>query len=258
MLHRGVIYCATTQIAYLESALISAIALRSLEPTLPITIISDQPLLNLLPLDKHGITPRFLGSGEMGDRDAFFSRAIKTQLFSYSPYQETVFLDADILPLKPLTPIWDYLNQGDWAMVLDRNPTVGDCDHIALPEKTYTLQSLPETTPHFNSGVMVWRANAATQTLFQHWHTEWQHFQKQDQLALVRAIQATQLPIVRLPITYNISPRDAAPILLKQQEVHLLHCWGGIVGAGKFAQFAQNFYPAAVEAATEMTMARVN
>lgn len=162
---RGVIYFATTNTAYLEAALISAIALRQQEPTLPITVISDHPLLALLPLQNYGITLKVLDAAEVGYH-AFSSRSIKTRLNAYSPYQETLFLDADILPLQPVADLWRYLDQSDLAMVVDRLPMVSLCDHIAQEEKAYTLERLPGNTVQFNSGVMLWRESLETQTLF--------------------------------------------------------------------------------------------
>ena len=99
MSSRGVVYCGATNSAYLEAALISAMALRQQEPEIPITLISDQPLLKFLPLHSHNITPKFLKPGEI-DTHAFSSRQIKTRLSTLSPYRETLFLDADILPLQ--------------------------------------------------------------------------------------------------------------------------------------------------------------
>ena len=253
---RGVIYCATTSSNYLEAALISAIALRQLEPTLPITVISEQPLLQALPLSDYGITPRLILPDELNHSGPFLSRAIKTQLLRFSPYQETLFLDADILPIRPIRHLWEYLAYGDLAMVSDRNPTVDQCDHIAQVEKDYTLQLVPGHTAQFNSGVMLWRNTLSTQRLFQAWHHEWQQFQKQDQLALVRALRTMPLTVVPLPVTYNISPRDAAPVLLRQDEVYLLHCWGGVVSAGGFPPFAQEFYPEVVSWVAEHLMSQ--
>lgn len=251
MNNRGVVYCATTHDVYLEAAVISALALRQLEPDLPVTIISDRAWLQHIPLWDYAITPRLVTAADLGDSVAFGSRVIKTCLPRFSPYAETLFLDADILPLKPLAKIWAYLAAGDMAMVRDRNPTISWCDHIAAEEKDYTLQYLPGHTKHFNSGVMLWRDNPATQTLFQHWHQEWQLFGKQDQLALVRALHTTQLELVQLPRNYNISPIDSAPLLLPAKQVYLLHCWGGLIGSGGFPQFVAQFYPQIVETVTQ-------
>ena len=246
---RGVVYCATGSAAYLEAALISAIALHHLEPTLPITLISDLPWVKLIPLQSYGITPRLLGPAELKGIGGFASRSIKTRLARFTPYQETLFLDADILPLRSLSQLWAHLDQGDWGMVPDLMPRLELCVHVATEEKDYTLCQMPGSTPHFNSGVLLWRRNAATQTVFQQWHREWLRFQKHDQLALMRAIDLAQMPVVTLPATYNISPIDAP---LQDQPVYLLHCWGGQVAAGKFPQIARQYCPQAVEVALSL------
>jgi hypothetical protein len=249
MAHRGVIYCATTHIAYFEAALISAIALRTLNPELPITLVCDHPLADLLPLYEYGI--RLLPVTFSQHHEVFRSRDLKTCLANISPYNETLYLDSDILPLRPLNPIWDYLAQGDMAMVIDRQPTIADCDHIADAEKAYTLRLLPGDTPQYNSGVMLWRNSTVTQSLFKHWQQEWNKFQRHDQLALVRAIATSQPRIVTLPINYNISPIDA-PKLLAENEVYLLHCWGGQVVAGEYRYRAQSIYPEIVATVQKM------
>jgi Glycosyl transferase family 8 len=244
---RGVIYCATSNIAYLEAALISAIALRQYEPNLPITVVSDQAILVDLPLYdalyNHGITPHIV---TLDQDHAFGSRSIKTRLNHFSPYTETLFLDGDILPLQSIAALWDALSQSDFAMVPDRLPTLELCDHIGVAEKQYTLAQLPGDTVQFNSGVMVWRDSATTRMLFEQWYQEWQRFQKQDQLALVRAIHTTQTVITPLPRTYNISPLDAAALPPDADQVHLLHYWGGRVTSGAFRRFAQTHYPKVV------------
>jgi hypothetical protein len=249
MTHRGVIYCATNHIAYFEAALISAIVLRSFHPELPITLVCDQPLAELLLLHKYGI--RLLPVTFSQKYETFRSRDLKTCLANISPYNETLYIDSDILPLRPLNPIWDYLAQGDIAMVADRQPTIADCDHIAHHEKAYTLSLLPGETPQYNSGVILWRNSPLTQSLFKQWQQEWNKFQRHDQLALVRAIAQVRPRVATLPINYNISPIDA-PKLLAENEVYLLHCWGGQVMAGGYRQIAQQFYPEVVEAVQAM------
>ncbi|XHX77983.1 MAG: putative nucleotide-diphospho-sugar transferase [Stenomitos frigidus ULC029] len=250
MKNRGVVYCATTSTAYLEAAFISALSLRQQEPALPITLISDCPFLEHLPLQDYGITPKLLDANELGHH-AFSSRFVKTCLSTYSPYQETLFLDADILPLEPVADLWRYLDTSDLAMVVDRLPIVSLCDHVASEEKTYTLEQLPGNTLQFNSGVMLWRHSLATQALFKQWHEEWQRFQKHDQLALIRAIAAVQISVTKLPRSYNVSPIDAAPLIDEGQKVHLLHCWGGMVASGQYRQFARQYYPLVVDTAAQ-------
>jgi hypothetical protein len=244
---RGVIYCATNQIVFLESALISAIAFRQLNPEIPVTILCDTATYQDLGLEDLGI---HLTKAPIESDDqslAFVSRNLKTRLAGISPYQETLYIDSDMLPLKSIDPIWAYLSNADFAMAVDRLPTIAQCDHIAKVEVDYTLGILPGSTIQFNSGLMLWRRNAKTQTLFDQWQQEWQCFQKHDQLAMVRALATTQLKVAQLPVNYNTSPRDAAAILLPRNEAYLLHCWGGQVASGEYLQIAKQFYPEIVD-----------
>lgn len=258
MMTQGVVYCVTNAQNYLEAALISALALRHLEPKLPITIISNHPFLKDLSLSRHHVSVKFLDASEVLDTSIFVSRYLKTCLGRWSPYSETLFLDADILPRQPIGQLWHYLEQADFAMAADRLPTVAMCDHIAQAEKTYTLQRVPADSTQFNSGVMLWRKNTVTQQLFDQWQQEWQIFQKQDQLALVRAIHETGISIAKLPRTYNISPIDAEPLLQEGKQVHLLHCWGGMVASGEFRQIARSYYPEVIEQVNDLIGALIH
>jgi hypothetical protein len=240
---RGAIYCATNQIVFLESALISAIAFRRFNPEIPVTILCDTATYQDLGLEDLGI---YLVKAPIESDDqtlAFVSRNLKTRLAGISPYQETLYIDSDMLPLKSIAPIWAYLSDADFAMAHDRLPTIAQCDHIAKVELDYTMEILPGDTLQFNSGLMLWRNNAKTQALFDQWQKEWLCFQKHDQLAMVRALATTQLKVAQLPVNYNTSPRDAAPVLLPRNEVYFLHCWGGQVASGEFLQVAKQFYP---------------
>ena len=255
MTNRGVVYCATSQIVYLESALISSIALRQLNPDIPITIFCDPALeesLSLSTLQKslktYGINIVELSM----EGDAFLSRSVKTHLNELSPYQETLYIDSDMVPLKSISSVWNYLDHHDMAMVLDRLPTLAQCDHVAQVEIDYTLNLLPGDTHQFNSGFMAWRDNDATQSLFKRWQQEWLVFQKHDQLAQVRAIATENFVVAQMPVNYNTSPRDAAPVLLPNNDVYLLHCWGGQVASGDFLKVALQFHPKVVGIVEEL------
>ncbi len=245
--NRGVIYCATNHTIFLEASLISAIAFRQLNPDIPVTIICDDSTYQDLDLQNLGITLIKIPIESDKNSNTFVSRNLKTRLAGITPYQETLYIDSDMLPLKPIDPIWGYLSDADFAMAVDRLPTIAQCDHIAPVERDYTMELLPGDTIQFNSGLMLWRNNAATQSLFDQWQQEWQCFKKHDQLAMVRALATTQLNVAQLPVNYNISPIDAAPSLLPKNEVYLLHCWGGQVASGDYRRIAQQFYPEIVD-----------
>ena len=244
---RGVVYCLTDCEAYFEAALISAIALRSFEPELPISIISNLSRIDKLSLKSYNISTRLLTQQEIPVNNAFVSRYVKTHLIDWSPYKSTLFLDADILPCAPISDLWKYLEEAPVAMALDRIPTVGMSDHVSQEEKSYTLDRVPPLTAHFNSGVMLFKNNEEIQKLFAQWQLEWQIFQKQDQLALVRALDRTQTRVAHIPRPYNVSPRDSVDLIKEGYKIHLLHCWGGMVASGEFLQLARSRYPEIVE-----------
>jgi Glycosyl transferase family 8 len=247
MIDQGVIYCVTDSETYLEAGLISAITLRSFEPDLPITIISNLDLINRLPLGTHNISTRLLTPAELPNNSDFISRYVKTHLFDWSPYRSTLFLDADILPCSSVNDLWSYLELSAIAMVRDRLPLVEMCDHISEQEKSYTLAQIPPNTAQFNSGVMLWQNNPQMQGLFSQWQHEWQIYKKQDQLALVRALHQCQIPVAEIPQTYNVSPIDSVDLIQAGYKIHLLHCWGGMVVSGEFRQIARSRYPEVVE-----------
>lgn len=247
MIDHGAVYCLTDSEVYLEAGLISAIILRGFEPDLPITIISNLNLINKLALETYNISTRFLTSLELPDDNIFVSRYVKTHLIDWSPYQSTLFLDADILPCSSVGDLWQYLEQASVAMVKDRLPTVEMCDHISEEEKSFTLSQIPPFSFQFNSGVMLWQNNPETQRLFAQWQHQWQIFQKQDQLALVRALHHCQVAVAQIPQTYNVSPIDSIDLIQSGHKIHLLHCWGGMVASGEYRKIAQSRYPEAVQ-----------
>jgi len=251
MADRGVVYLAVQQFGYLEAALISALALRAFHPHLPITVVSDLSALAELPLDRHGLEAHLLQPVPVGT-DLSLSRAVKTRIYNFSSHRDTLYLDADMLPVQPLTSLWSILEQGDVALVPDRLPEIGLCDHIAPEEVAYTLERLAPSTRQFNSGLILWRRSAASTALFEAWHREWRRFGRHDQLALARAIAASHTSVLELPRRYNLSPRDAEPLLKQGEPANLLHCWGGKVTSGRFRRLARRFCPQALETAEQL------
>lgn len=243
----GVVYCLTNSKAYLEAGLISALTLRSFEPDLAITIISNLPVIDRLNLSTYNISPRLLTPQELPIDYTFISRYVKTHLIDFSPYQSTLFLDADILPCGSVSDLWKYLETAAIAMVKDRLPMVEMSDHTSEEEKAFTLDKIPPASSQFNSGVMLWQNNDEMQQLFTQWQHQWKIFQQQDQLALVRAIHHCQVKVAEIPQTYNVSPIDSVQLIEQGHKIQLLHCWGGMVASGEFRQIAKSRYPEIVE-----------
>ncbi|MBD2077248.1 hypothetical protein H6F86_25895 [Phormidium sp. FACHB-592] len=241
---RGVVYCAVRSPLYLEAALISALALRQLEPDLPIVLLSDFERLESLGLERFHLTCQRVVLPTVGLRpQSMASRWVKTHLPEWSPFAETLYLDADVLPIQPIEPIWECLQAGSLALAVDVNGTLAQCDHVAAVEKAYTLQQCAADSLQWNGGVMLWQRCPAVLTLFETWQVEWQRWQQHDQLALLRSLQTTALPVVELPNVYNFPASHITPVIVQQNQVRLLHCWGGFVKTGRFRAIAQRLMP---------------
>ncbi|WP_158054952.1 glycosyltransferase [Scytonema sp. HK-05] len=264
---QGAIYCAVDAWSYLESAVISAFALRQVSPKLPIIILSNikktglQEQLSELDIV---IKPIVIPEKERLSH-VMVSRLIKTSLHTFTEFDETLYLDADILPLKPIDEIWRFLEFENIAMALDPYPTISQCCHIDEVEKTYTLKTCAADSVHFNSGVMLWRNTSDAHTLFETWQKEWRIFKQQDQLALCRAVQETKTKIAHLPSTYNypipllvnISQIEdieqinkLKPDLPQLNDIKLVHCFKSITLYSQiFKEVARRLMPDATEKA---------
>lgn len=240
----GVVYCATNNPLYLKAAITSAIALHKLNRDIPITIFFDDRLKPGLFLTqqlryyKINLVRIALLGGEYRSREA------KTNLGLITPYENTLYLDADIFPVNPVPEIWNFLGENDIAMVRDLNPTLAECDHVAPSEIAFTLtrEGITPNSIQYNTGVMLWRKNAATDLFFEQWNKEWLIFQKHDQVAQIRAIAKTGISITKMPVEYNTPP----PFGLKNLEhegTKFVHHWGGQINSGNFFTIVKSRNP---------------
>jgi hypothetical protein len=196
---RGVVYVATGDPAYALYAACSILSLRDTGYRGPITVFTDMPAQRFrLP----GVRVAKIAVPKDARKP---SRALKTSLAALSPYSETLFLDADTVVLEPVQKIWSFLKKSDIALALDRNPALGTVNHATPEELRRTLSMLPASTPHYNSGVMVWKKSSKTLALFNAWNAEWNVFSDIDQLALCRAIAKTGITSAILPEKYNLA-----------------------------------------------------
>jgi Glycosyl transferase family 8 len=250
---RGVVYCAINSIHYLEAAIISASALRSFEPTLPIVIFSNLPETKDIDLSRQEIQ---ITSIQIPPYSRLIraknSRFIKISLSSLSPFEETLYLDADILPLQPIPSIWDFLQHGDFAMAVHPCSTLAQTSHVEKEELDYTLALCDKKATQYNGGVILWRNTAKVRVLFSVWKQEWLKFQQQDQLALIRALAVLNFPVIELPKSFNF-PRTQFSLEKPQfNSVHLLHWWCGQVQTGHFRKVAQQLLPESTAIALQL------
>lgn len=132
-------------------------------------------------------------------------------LFELSPFDETLYLDADTEFVAPPGQVFDFLDRWDFVLAetLQRtvNAYMGD-----KKEFKWTRWWLGDgDILYHNAGVFWWRRNSKVEELFRLWGEEWQRFENWDsQVALLRALARSQVLFLTLPHVWNCYTRDQA------------------------------------------------
>ncbi|MCP9890283.1 hypothetical protein KBY57_04290 [Cyanobium sp. Aljojuca 7D2] len=146
-------------------------------------------------------------------------RRSKVDALAHSPFTRTLYLDADTRLVADVRDVFALLDRFDIALA-----------HAHARNRPATQavwrQVLPDAFPQFNSGVIAWRRNPATQALLKAWphHYRQAGFRK-DQVTLRELLWQSDLRIATLPPEYNIryrktlwlwrhSPEEARPRIL--------------------------------------------
>jgi hypothetical protein len=197
----GVLYVCFGE-PYKKMATLSVSLLRHFGYDGPVRIVTDSDGWIDESLQCELIEVPFRGLG-------FATRYYKTQLHHYG-FDVTLFLDADTVPIAPITSIWRELRFADVCLPLDVHPYV---HHLILTHFDDRLRCLAEYAymkerklldhPLHSSGLMLFRRSRSSDKLFQRWHREWKWFQQEDQLALVRATASVNLELHTLAPRWN-------------------------------------------------------
>ena len=117
-------------------------------------------------------------------------RWAKVNLDILSPYDQTVYIDADTLIRLNIQPIFDMLTDGfDMVIVPSTNQTEDDLLwHIGKDEREATYDMLGYQPLQLQGGVFAFRRSPAIDRLFAYWRLEWKRWRDQDQAALLRAL----------------------------------------------------------------------
>jgi hypothetical protein len=194
---KGVLYVAYGVKAR-EQAQNSMQTLRRQMRGIPVAVVSDSELKG---------ADHFIQHPEE-DRGA---RTQKTQMYRLSPFEKTLFLDADTELISSPTPGFDLLNYVD--LVLGQDVTrifiENHWPHLNQEEVTHTRKVIG-TGQHmyFNSGVIFFRRNERVQAMMAAWHEEWCRWKMHDQMALLRAIQRCPVRIAPMRAPWNTHRRS--------------------------------------------------
>lgn len=191
MTTRGVLYIAFGERAQ-EQVQVSLRSLGKVAPGLETLVVSDKEVFG----SKTLIRP---------DQDAG-ARAYKTSIYDLSPFDQTLFLDADTeVRASPgagftLLGYVDIVLGQDVTRVFENNrwPSL-------LPAEVKTTKAELGTGHHmyFNSGVIFFNRNERVERMMGAWADEWNRYGRQDQMALLRAIHKYPVRIAAMRSPWN-------------------------------------------------------
>lgn len=217
---KGIVYIATGE-QFVQEATISAGSVKEVMPDVSITLLTDQKIEaeifdNIIPISD----PRH----DFGDQVYHLDR---------TPYERTIFLDSDIYLDDSIEDVFEVLDEFDIAASQDtRNYSSARIDYESV-------KRIPDCFSEYNSGVVAFRKNSATQDFFEIWKDTYEEVvdrgQIHNQAAFRYALYHSDTRLATLPREYNCLFRNPDQVYGKVRVFH-----GRLIdietpGAGMFA-----------------------
>jgi hypothetical protein len=140
------------------------------------------------------------------EKGQFLAGAIKPFLYNLSPFDYTLYLDADTTICGDIMPGFDFLENNDISVANHyNNLCIDTARNSSEKDETIKLLNSPVKIPFINSGVIFFKKSINTENLFKNWHTEWMKYcQWDEQLALHRAIhKCPETNVFYMPEIWN-------------------------------------------------------
>lgn len=154
----GAIYCASRKPEYLALAANSARSLRRMAPNLPITLFTNLRDLPQQVLAAFTNVQRIASPDRIAEPDWANGLIDKVESINASPYERTLFIDADTLVRdKKVQTVFDQLESKDLLIT--------EC----APDASRSRQMMGR--PIYSTGILAYRKNDAVLTLLQDWLT---------------------------------------------------------------------------------------
>lgn len=199
---KGVLYVAYGDNAR-EQARGSIQTVRAKAHGLPVAVVSNTPLMAA---DHQIYHPE-------ADKGA---RTQKTQMYRLSPFEQTLFLDADTEMLSSPAAGWELLKYVDLVLCQDITRNFAD-DHWKPHNKDEIAATIKQIGIaqhiYFNSGVIFFRRNERVAALMDAWYEEWQRWSLHDQMALLRAIHRCPVRIAPMRAPWNTHRQSEAKFI---------------------------------------------
>lgn len=201
---QGVIYITVGE-AYTRQALQSAASVKQHNPGLPVYLFTDQFNIDCPHID------------EVGSIAAPHNRS-KIDYIHKTPFERTLYLDADTRVVSGILHLFDVLDRFDLAIAHAHQR-----NHF--PTNQFWQIPIPEAFPQMNGGVLLFKKNDQTIRLLTDWQTAYHKnsFSK-DQVTLRELLWLSDLRIAILPPEYNIRYEKYLNVWTeKEAKPHILH-----------------------------------
>jgi hypothetical protein len=197
----------------------SIMSLRNVGLNIPVAVVGDTPVKGTQFIEWTGESPF-----DPGQRENFQFRAgrIKPHLVGLTPFQRTLYIDADTEFMSDILAGFKFLGDHDMALAeellsigqLYNKPRAGW--EINIKERDATIEELggDPNTKFLNSGVIFFRKCEAVERLFAEWSLQWLKWQQWDeQLALMRAMHKYPINFKALSVHWNHPHRNQAKVI---------------------------------------------
>jgi hypothetical protein len=153
----GAVYIITQNPRYVDLLLTSAASLKQAMPDLPITAFSQFPVESSLFESVVRVEP---------SKDGFYD---KSKLIQNSPYERTLFIDADTFVVAPVPELFSLLDHFDCAATHEEYLNT-DWHH------RYVRTDIPESFPEFNTGILMLKRSDRLHRMLEQWGALYRQF----------------------------------------------------------------------------------
>lgn len=197
----------------------SMASLRNVGLKIPVCVVGDTPVRGAQFIQWEGESP-FDGS----QRENFQFRAgrVKPFLYGLTPFERTLYIDADTEFMSDILQGFGFLDQYDMALA-EELLSIGQLYNkarsgweINIIERDATIAEIggDPNTKFLNSGVIFFRKCDQVAALFEAWGRQWLRWQQWDeQLSLMRALHECPVNYKALPVDWNHPHRQKAKII---------------------------------------------
>jgi hypothetical protein len=187
----GAIYIVTQDSRYTTMLLHSAASLKRVMPNLPITVFSQFPI-------ESSDFERVIRVE--GSQDGFYD---KTLFCQQTPYERTIFIDADIYIAEPVPELFTLLDHFDFAATHEEYLNTDWWNHYPRPD-------IPPSFPEFNTGILAYRRSPQMDSVLKDWSALYRSFLEKhpgqkinDQPFFRAAVYSNEVRIATLTREYN-------------------------------------------------------